>query len=502
MKLKYRNLGITIIAFICAMGIIIGFRCLSRYISLRSLEMNIEQNYIEIYEGDQGDLQLSLSDQSFYSDVEWKSTDNQIVQVDNKGHYTALKEGNATLFSSIKGSHLSSKCQVSVHKAIKIEKMNITGVPKSPIYPDTEFQIKVELLPKTINHNNIVFESTQPSVISIDKIGNVKTLSVGKSTIRIYIKDTALQEEFELDVVKKPMSLESISFLEGSELTLETGTTYQLKPKILPEDADRQKLSYVSNNSDIIEVTNDGLLNAKRPGISTIVCSDNNGMKTKPLKVIVKCDEGMINQSLLENSGIHSCNKLMIVAHPDDETLWGGGHLLDGSWYVVCLTNGYNKQRVKELHDAMAISQTRYIILHYPDLNQNNKKDDWNDVSKGLKKDIEKILNYKVWDQIVTHNPEGEYGHVHHKKTNQLVTQIAKCNDIYNKLYYFGKFYSNDGKFYNKPILPEGIPSSLDETTISKKKQMINSYSTQISAINKYWYQMIPYEEWIKASKW
>ena len=31
-------------------------------------------------------------------------------------------------------------------------------------------------------------------------------------------------------------------------------------------------------------------------------------------------------------------NKLMIVAHPDDETLWGGGHLIDGDYVVVCVT--------------------------------------------------------------------------------------------------------------------------------------------------------------------
>ena len=31
--------------------------------------------------------------------------------------------------------------------------------------------------------------------------------------------------------------------------------------------------------------------------------------------------------------------KLMIVAHPDDESLWGGCHLLEGDWHVVSVTN-------------------------------------------------------------------------------------------------------------------------------------------------------------------
>ena len=28
---------------------------------------------------------------------------------------------------------------------------------------------------------------------------------------------------------------------------------------------------------------------------------------------------------------------LMIVAHPDDETLWGGAHLIEDNYYVVCV---------------------------------------------------------------------------------------------------------------------------------------------------------------------
>ena len=39
---------------------------------------------------------------------------------------------------------------------------------------------------------------------------------------------------------------------------------------------------------------------------------------------------------------------LMIVAHPDDETLWGGAHIADGGYLVVCITNGYNATRSAE----------------------------------------------------------------------------------------------------------------------------------------------------------
>ena len=42
----------------------------------------------------------------------------------------------------------------------------------------------------------------------------------------------------------------------------------------------------------------------------------------------------------------------MIVAHPDDEMLWGGAHLLNGNYLVVCITCGRSKTRDKEFKEV------------------------------------------------------------------------------------------------------------------------------------------------------
>ena len=40
-----------------------------------------------------------------------------------------------------------------------------------------------------------------------------------------------------------------------------------------------------------------------------------------------------------------------------------------------------------------------------------------------MQKDIETILSYKNWEQVVTHNPTGEYGKYHHQQISKLVTK-------------------------------------------------------------------------------
>ena len=57
---------------------------------------------------------------------------------------------------------------------------------------------------------------------------------------------------------------------------------------------------------------------------------------------------------------------LMIVAHPDDETLWGGAHIADGGYLVVCITNGYNATRSAEFQAVMQASNNVGLILSYP----------------------------------------------------------------------------------------------------------------------------------------
>src|SRR5574344_3038536 len=61
-------------------------------------------------------------------------------------------------------------------------------------------------------------------------------------------------------------------------------------------------------------------------------------------------------------------NKLMIVAHPDDDTIFGGEHLVDDDYVVVCVTCGVNPTRLQEFKTVMNYSDDKYIYLKHTDL--------------------------------------------------------------------------------------------------------------------------------------
>lgn len=94
---------------------------------------------------------------------------------------------------------------------------------------------------------------------------------------------------------------------------------------------------------------------------------------------------------------------------------------------------------------------------------------------------------------VVTHNPEGEYGHIHHEMTSQLVTQEYYRNYQKNDLYYFGQYYK-------KKVLPE-VESSLRKVSSENeavKRSLLENYKSQQKVVDMFAH-MIPYEEWIQS---
>lgn len=183
--------------------------------------------------------------------------------------------------------------------------------------------------------------------------------------------------------------------------------------------------------------------------------------------------------------------KLMIVAHPDDEMLWGGSKLIEDDFVVVCVTCGGVPKRVKEFQTVMEKTNDKYIMLDYPD-KVNGKRSDWKDCYDDITKDIENILKLQDWKEIVTHNPEGEYGHVHHKMTNQIVTGAADKK----KLIYFGKYYSK-----KKIEELEELPPRIDDDVLEKKEDILKTYESQDFIFDMF-PQMFPHENFKTYDEW
>ncbi|MCL2675431.1 MAG: PIG-L family deacetylase [Firmicutes bacterium] len=164
------------------------------------------------------------------------------------------------------------------------------------------------------------------------------------------------------------------------------------------------------------------------------------------------------------------CDRLMIVAHPDDETLWGGGKLLTGGWFVVCITNCKSKIRSHEFERVMEFSGNAGVMYGF-----------WDGYAPWRKKTVRKltrklseIVGYRTWKKIVTHNRWGEYGHPQHKRIHRIVTAVCEKLGALDRLSCFGRYYSKKKLAKIKASLP-----CLSEEIYAKKLEMIGFYKSQ-----------------------
>ena len=282
----------------------------------------------------------------------------------------------------------------------------------------------------------------------------------------------------------------NLKFKENRPIKIETNSNKKLKLDF--KDYPESYIKYESSHPDIIRVDNHGKITALRPG-NSIIKAYGLDSKFTQINVLSIINNGLITNDIMNRSNINAYKNIMIVAHPDDETIWGGANMIRENYFIICLTNGYNSVRANDFKNVMKFTKNDGIILNYPDINDGNI-DNWLEVRNGILKDLSKLISYKNWDKIVTHGPEGTNGHYHHKKTSQFVTEITKKYNKYNNLYYFQKFY-------NKNEIPKNLPR-INDNEYNYKLKEVSIYKNKKENIYRLFLHMLPFENLILASKY
>lgn len=483
-----KNLLLCGMAFV--MCCLLTIKIYERYQLLHAkVDINAPTDVISLYTGETYHIEAHVKNDIFSHKIVFKSDQPSIGEVNDQGELTGLNSGQGTIHIGVAGS----KYQKSLAFIVKehVYKIKVPDQARFEVGQVTQLSAYDETMQKEVL-DNMKWSTSDESIAKIDDTGKLEGLKAGK--VDVYLsKDGNVVDKITVEVKKANVVVSDILIKNGQKITMKVGEQLQLNTQVTPKDATNAKLNYVSSNKDIVDIDQKGMMSAKKSGKVTITVSSQDQNVSKKIQVIVKGQSPYIDQSLLQQAGIDQTSQLMIVAHPDDETLWGGGHLSQGHWFVVCLTNGDNSTRAREYRKVLNHLGVKGIILSYPDLT-NGQRDDWTSVKSDMLKDLQTVIQYKKWEMIVTHNPEGEYGHIHHQMTSARVTSVTQQLNQFSQLYYFGTFYKPDA-------IPGDLLVNLSQNEIDKKRSALNLYTSQISAIDKKWAQMIPYEHWRKASE-
>jgi LmbE family N-acetylglucosaminyl deacetylase len=162
----------------------------------------------------------------------------------------------------------------------------------------------------------------------------------------------------------------------------------------------------------------------------------------------------------------------IIVAHPDDETLWAGGTILrNPAWhlFIVCMCRSNDSERATNFYNALRVYNAKGIMGDLDDGPEQIALDE-NEVANT----ILKLLPPDHFDLIITHNPSGEYTrHLRHEEISKAVIELWKDNKISTKQLW--TFAYTDGNKKHYPISSEkaSIYKSLTKRIWLKKYAII-----------------------------
>lgn len=222
--------------------------------------------------------------------VKWTSSNKQVATVDQNGKVTGVGTGMTTITATTNVGGLTATCIVNVTKKKEVQSVTITSggdpVTKKTLYindnPKTLLEYAVS--PTNATFKDVVWSSTDPKIVSVDQLGNVKGLAEGVATIKCTSEDNPYAVATCTVYVKVKVTGVEIS---NSELSVVETKSKTLSADILPADASNQNLTWSSSDESIVKVDKNGKVTGVKAGTAYITVKAGNGRFSDTCKVTV-----------------------------------------------------------------------------------------------------------------------------------------------------------------------------------------------------------------------
>ena len=210
--------------------------------------------------------------------LEYSTSDDSIVKVYPDGRIFAASAGVATVtVSSKENPDYSHSITITVEK-IPLESISLESVD-TELFVGEKTRLDVEFYPANSSEKNILWQSSNPDVLSVDENGIVSAISEGEAEVTA-TSETDTEVFASVKIIVHPKEESPAIPLESIKLTAEDSEGYvngemKLDAEIYPEGASGNLFWYSSDES-VATVSQKGLVRFHKSGtvIITVKCGE------------------------------------------------------------------------------------------------------------------------------------------------------------------------------------------------------------------------------------
>lgn len=220
--------------------------------------------------GNSYQLSLDVIGNKYSKNISWTSSDESIATVSKNGQVTAHKEGIVTITGSVLKDNYFDQCTVVVsNNDVLISDINII-TSKINMVIDSKYNLIYDILPHEANLHNILFTSSDESVIDVSNNGVITGKRKGKAIIYVsanngMVNDEVLVEVFGDDNTKLPIK---------DELNINVGGFYSFYNL-----SENNKLTWSSLDENVATINENGIVYGKKIGNTKFLVTTLSGNK-------------------------------------------------------------------------------------------------------------------------------------------------------------------------------------------------------------------------------
>ncbi|MCM1113726.1 MAG: Ig-like domain-containing protein [Muribaculum sp.] len=308
-------------------------------VTVKKPDLKINRQTMTVYLGDTGSITATPEPQAT---VVWSSSNAKVATVDQNGTVTGVKTGTAKITATAHG--ISKTCQVTVKKpTFSINKTSLKA------YQGYTGSITATPRPKA----PVSWQSSDPSVASVDQNGTVTGVKTG--TVTITATAHGISKTCKVTVQKPTFRISRTS------LTVYRGGTGSIAATPQPQ----VKVLWSSSNTSVATVDSDGVVTGVKAGNATVTATAHG--KSLTCRVTVKDPSLKISQSALSIYRGQS-KSITATAAPRTTVKWRSSNPLVARVDADGTVTGMNPGTVTITATAHGISKTCTVTVANPTL--------------------------------------------------------------------------------------------------------------------------------------